>query len=80
MKFQHKYTTTGKGFPFFFQHGLGANLNQPQQLLGKQKNVQLISMDCPGHGATPLPKGQIPSFNFHYNNDRSSWYCYDIEF
>lgn len=65
MKFRHNYTTTGKGTPFFFQHGLGSNLNQPQQLLSTLKNVQLLSMDCPGHGATPLPKGQIPSFSYY---------------
>lgn len=59
------YKISGEGFPFIFQHGLGSNLAQAQSLLGGQKNVQLISMDCPGHGDTPLRLGNPPSFNFY---------------
>lgn len=59
------YKISGDGFPFIFQHGLGSNLDQAQSLLGGQKGVQLISMDCPGHGDTPLRLGNPPSFNFY---------------
>jgi len=59
------YKISGEGFPFIFQHGLGANLAQAQSLLGGQKNVQLITMDCPGHGDTPLRLANPPSFNFY---------------
>lgn len=51
--------------PFFFQHGLGAQLAQPQGLLKNLPNTQLISMDCPGHGATALPAGKVPSFDYY---------------
>lgn len=59
------YKISGEGFPFFFQHGLGSNLAQTQSLLGGQEKVQLISMDCPGHGDTPLRLGNLPSFDFY---------------
>lgn len=59
------YKISGEGYPFIFQHGLGSNLAQAQSLLGGQDNVQLISMDCPGHGNTPLRLGNPPSFNFY---------------
>lgn len=59
------YKISGEGFPFLFQHGLGSNLAQAQSLLGGQKKIQLISMDCPGHGDTPLRLGNMPSFDFY---------------
>jgi len=59
------YKISGEGFPFIFQHGLGSNLAQAQSLLGGQEKVQLISMDCPGHGDTPLRLGKAPSFDFY---------------
>ena len=59
------YKISGEGFPFIFQHGLGSNLTQAQSLLGGQEKVQLISMDCPGHGDTPLRLSNPPSFNFY---------------
>ncbi|MEM6320620.1 MAG: alpha/beta hydrolase [Bacteroidota bacterium] len=59
------YKISGEGIPFLFQHGLGAQLAQTQSLLSGVKGVQLISADCPGHGATPLPNGQILSFDYY---------------
>lgn len=59
------YEISGEGFPFFFQHGLGSNLAQAQSLLGGLEKVQLITMDCPGHGDTPLRLGNPPSFDFY---------------
>ncbi len=59
------YKISGEGFPFIFQHGLGSNLVQTQNLLGGQEKVQLISMDCPGHGDTPLRLSNPPSFDFY---------------
>ncbi len=61
------YKSTGSGEPFIFQHGLGANLEQPQNLLDRLKGVQLISADCPGHGKSPLSKNHSPSFNYYAN-------------
>ena len=57
------YKTSGDGYPFFFQHGLGGNLNQPQDLLGGLENIRLISMDCRGHGKTPFTKKEDLSFD-----------------
>lgn len=59
------YKISGQGVPFIFQHGLGANLAQAQSLLGGLEKMQLISMDCPGHGNTPLRLGQSISFDFY---------------
>jgi pimeloyl-ACP methyl ester carboxylesterase len=50
------YKTRGSGVPFFFQHGLGADSDQPQALLQDVNGVRLISMDCRGHGQTPFAK------------------------
>ncbi len=51
-----------RGIPFVFQHGLGANTNQTVELLEHLQGIDLVSMDCPGHGTSPLD-GVIPSFN-----------------
>ncbi len=56
------YISKGQGIPFIFQHGLGSNLNQPQALLKNLDNIQLISMDMPGHGNSSLPPKTQPSF------------------
>ncbi len=61
------YKSTGTGFPFIFQHGLGSNLDQPQNLLDQVKGIQLISADCPGHGQSSLPATQSPSFDYYAN-------------
>ena len=57
------YITRGTGTPFFFQHGLGGDCRQPQSLLKDLEHVQLISMDCRGHGETPLNHPDQISFN-----------------
>ena len=56
---------SGRGQPFIFQHGLSSNLQQPQQILAGLEDIQLISMDCPGHGQAPLPAGKQPSFAYY---------------
>ncbi len=63
MHFPFHYQTSGAGFPFVFQHGLGGNLEQAQSLLAGLENVYLISMDCRGHGKTPFDPAFPPSFN-----------------
>jgi len=59
------YLISGQGQPFIFQHGLSSNLQQAQQILSGLENIQLVSMDCPGHGQAPLPEGQLPSFGYY---------------
>lgn len=68
MDFYLNYRSVGIGTPFVFQHGLGANLQQAQNLLPELKQCQLISMDCRGHGQSPLKKEILPSFD-HYADD-----------
>ncbi|MEM6633461.1 MAG: alpha/beta hydrolase [Bacteroidota bacterium] len=59
------YMRKGSGQPFIFQHGLGSKLQQPQGLLSDLEEVELISMDCPGHGQSPLLEGIRPSFRYY---------------
>lgn len=65
MSFNLNYTQTGSGSPLVFQHGLGANISQSKKLLETVESIRLISLDCPGHGASPLSKDQKASFNFY---------------
>ncbi len=53
----------GKGIPLIFQHGLTANVQQIVKLLGGLERFQLLSLDCPGHGNSLLPKNYTPSFS-----------------
>jgi pimeloyl-ACP methyl ester carboxylesterase len=55
----------GDGEPFVFQHGLGANIAQVEQLLSEVKGFQWIFMDMPGHGNSKLAADCIPSFEFY---------------
>ncbi len=59
------YVCKGSGLPFFFQHGLGSRLEQPQGLLSDLSGVELISMDCPGHGKSPLLPDTPASFSLY---------------
>lgn len=68
MAFDLNFASKGEGLPFVFQHGLGSNLEQPQNLLAGLKGVQLTSMDCRGHGRSPLSASALPSFN-NYTDD-----------
>jgi len=46
------YTDAGTGTPFVFQHGLGGDQSQPaSQAPGE---CRLITLECRGHGGTPL--------------------------
>ena len=46
------FRQTGEGIPFFFQHGLGADVNQPFNLFKPPAEFQLIAFDCRAHGQT----------------------------
>ncbi len=60
---EFNFISTGKGVPLIFQHGMGANLSQPQTLLSELQGVNLISMDSRGHGKTLLDDPLQISFN-----------------
>ena len=49
---QFHYRDEGAGIPFFFQHGLGADLTQPFSLCQPPLGVRLISFDARAHGQT----------------------------
>lgn len=57
------FVSNGSGIPFFFQHGLGGNLGQAQDLLKDLPGIQLISMDSRGHGKTLFDEAANISFN-----------------
>jgi pimeloyl-ACP methyl ester carboxylesterase len=46
------YRDEGAGLPFLFQHGLGADLNQPFALFRPPPGVRLIAFDARAHGQT----------------------------
>ena len=57
------YRETGRGLPFFFQHGLGGDLNQTFGLFRPPPEVRMISFDCRAHGRTH-PVGPEEKINF----------------
>jgi sugar phosphate isomerase/epimerase/pimeloyl-ACP methyl ester carboxylesterase len=46
------YETVGFGVPFFFQHGLGADVTQPFGLFRPPGGIRLFGFDCRAHGRT----------------------------
>ena len=60
------YETVGFGVPFFFQHGLGADVRQPFGLFSPPGGIRLIGFDCRAHGRTwpvgPPEKISMASF------------------
>ncbi|HEY3863709.1 MAG TPA: alpha/beta fold hydrolase [Verrucomicrobiae bacterium] len=46
------FQTDGFGVPFFFQHGLGADVAQPFGLFRPPGGIRLIGFDCRAHGGT----------------------------
>jgi sugar phosphate isomerase/epimerase/pimeloyl-ACP methyl ester carboxylesterase len=46
------YETVGFGVPFFFQHGLGADVTQPFGLFQPPGGIRLLGFDCRAHGQT----------------------------
>lgn len=46
------YRESGRGVPFVFQHGLGADLNQTFGLFTPPPGFRLIGFDCRAHGET----------------------------
>jgi len=48
----HYVITGSKGALVAFQHGLGGEVSQPQNILGVSKSLRTLSFDCRGHGRT----------------------------
>ena len=46
------YRDEGTGLPFFFQHGLGADVSQPFSLFKPPQGIRLICFDARTHGQT----------------------------
>jgi pimeloyl-ACP methyl ester carboxylesterase len=46
------YVDVGQGIPFVFQHGLGGDVQQTQDIFVPPIPFRLISLDCRGHGKT----------------------------
>jgi pimeloyl-ACP methyl ester carboxylesterase len=49
------YHSVGDGIPFFFQHGLGADVAQPFGLINPPAGFRLVAFDCRFHGQTSAP-------------------------
>jgi len=49
---QFHYRDEGSGLPFFFQHGLGADLSQPFGLFRPPPGCRLLGFDARAHGQT----------------------------
>jgi pimeloyl-ACP methyl ester carboxylesterase len=49
------YRATGDGTPFVYQHGLGADVDQPFKLFDPPAGFRLLGFDCRMHGATVMP-------------------------
>src|SRR5687768_12609200 len=49
------FRSTGEGVPFVYQHGLGADVDQPFNLFTPPEGVRLLGFDCRMHGATAPP-------------------------
>jgi pimeloyl-ACP methyl ester carboxylesterase len=46
------FRESGRGIPFLFQHGLGADVNQTFELFEPPAGFRLLTMECRGHGET----------------------------
>jgi pimeloyl-ACP methyl ester carboxylesterase len=57
------YEVFGKGAAVVFCHGLGGDLNQPRDLVGRLDGCRLVVWDARGHGLTE-PLGPARGFNF----------------
>jgi pimeloyl-ACP methyl ester carboxylesterase len=60
---QFHYQETGRGMPFFFQHGLAADVSQPFDLFHPPAGFRLLSFDCRAHGQT-RPVGPDEKISF----------------
>ena len=49
---QFHYRESGRGLPFVFQHGLGADTAQTFELLEPPPGIRLLTFDCRAHGET----------------------------
>ncbi len=58
------YEDTGTGRPFFFQHGLGADVTQPFGLFQPPTGFRLLAFDARAHGRTE-PLGDLEKLRFN---------------
>ncbi|SMG60513.1 alpha/beta fold hydrolase [Paraburkholderia susongensis] len=48
------YVDAGRGVPFLWQHGLGADQSQPAEVLPPLEGIRRITLECRGHGESAL--------------------------
>ncbi|MCB0632298.1 MAG: alpha/beta hydrolase [Saprospiraceae bacterium] len=63
MKNDIHYEIQGEGTPLLFLHGLGGDLQQAASLLTPITGIQKITVDCPGHGQSPVSDESLLSFD-----------------
>lgn len=71
MKDIHFYRSGTGGAPFVFQHGLAADLTQARKLFEGVNEIDLLVLDCPGHGRSKLSSKEEPSFQYYSDQVRS---------
>ena len=63
------YLDVGQGLPFVFQHGLGGDVHQTQDLFVPPLPFRLLTLECRGHGET-RPVGDPAHLSFtHFADD-----------
>jgi pimeloyl-ACP methyl ester carboxylesterase len=65
---QFHYRDEGAGVPFFFQHGLGADLTQPFSFCQPPHGIRLVGFDARAHGQTK-PVGPEDKISFNTFSD-----------
>src|SRR5438105_2035578 len=73
------YLDTGSGTPFFFQHGLGGDVNQPFGLFRPPAGIRLLGFDVRGHGET-RPLGSPEKVGIASSADDLLALMYHLEF
>jgi pimeloyl-ACP methyl ester carboxylesterase len=58
------YLDRGTGVPFFFQHGLGSEVEKVFALIELPPGFRLLGLDCRGHGKT-TPLGDVEKLCFN---------------
>ena len=48
------YVDTERGIPVLWQHGLGADRNQPAEVFPSIEGIRRVTLECRGHGASEL--------------------------
>ena len=60
------YEEVGEGTPVLWQHGLGADRNQPAEVFPATSGIRRITLECRGHGNSELGERNTISLPWNY--------------